>query len=271
MEHKIDTGDAKAIKERIRLTAACFVGEDEIHLKKMLDAGVIQPSISDLASTPLLIRKRDESVRWCIDYYGLNRVMVKDVFPLPLIKDCMESLTEKEWFSKLDANSAYWQIKIKEEDRKKIAFTTKYGLFQHVKMGFGLCNAPAMFSRVINLVMKGLNWKTALAFLDYILVMGQIFDDHMGNFRQALEKFRQYQLKMNPKKCLFMQKNLAFLVGIISKHSKALSAEHSRVVLEWPAPKISKEVEQFLGWANYHRNFVKNFAQIAVQLTNLKT
>ena len=138
-------------------------------------------------------------------------------------------------------------------------------------MGFGLCNAPAMFSRVINLVMKGLNWKTALAFLDYILIMGQIFDDHMGNFRQALEKFRQYQMKMNPKKWLFMQKNLAFLGRIISKHSKALSAEHSRVVLEWPAPKISKEVEQFLGWANYHRNFVKNFAQIAVQLTTLKT
>ena len=174
MEHKIDTGDAKAIKERIRLTAACFVGEDEIHLKRMLDAGVIQPSISDLASTPLPIRKRDGSVRWCIDYYGLNRVMVKDVFPLPLIKDYMDSLTGKEWFSKLDANSAYWQIKIKEEDRKKTAFTTKYGLFQHVKIGFGLCNAPAMFSTVINLLMKGLNWKTALAFLDYILVKGQI-------------------------------------------------------------------------------------------------
>ena len=271
MEHKIDTGDAKAIKERIRLTAACFVGEEGIHLKNMLDAGVIQPSISDWASAPFLMRKRDGSVCWCIDYYRLNRVTVKDVFPLPLTKDCMDSLAGKEWFSKLDANSAYWQIKIKKADRKKTAFTTEYGLFEHVKMWFGLCNAQAMFSPVINIVMKGLNWKTAFAFLDYILIMGQIFDDHLGKFRQALEQFRKYRLKLKPKNCFFIQKILEFLGRIISKHSMALSTENSRVVLEWSAPNNSKEVEQFLGWANYHRNFVKNFAQIAVPLATMKT
>ncbi|MCU7901934.1 MAG: reverse transcriptase family protein [Candidatus Thiodiazotropha sp. (ex Lucinoma aequizonata)] len=130
IEHTIDTGDAKPIKQRMRRTPLCFVGEEETHLKKMLSAGVIQPSVSDWASAPVLIRKRDGAVRWCIDYRALNNVTVKDVFPLPLVEDCLDTLAGKQWFSKLDANSAYWQIGIKDEDRKKTAFTTKYGLLE---------------------------------------------------------------------------------------------------------------------------------------------
>ena len=140
----------------MRRTPACFAEEEEAHLKKMLDVGVIQPSMSDWASAPVLIRKRDGNLRWCIDYRALNAVTVKDVFPLPLVKDCLDTLSRNEWFSKLDANSAYWQIPIREEDRKKTALTTKFGLFEHVKMGFGLCNAPATFSHVISLVMMGI-------------------------------------------------------------------------------------------------------------------
>ena len=266
IQHEVDTGEAKPVKERMRRTPACFVEEEEAHLKKMLDAGVIQPSTSDWAAAPVLIRKRDGSVRWCIDYRGLNSVTIKDVFPLPLIEDCMDSLAGKEWFSKLDANSAYWQIKIKESDRKKTAFTTKYGLFEHVKMGFGLCNAPATFARAINIVMRGLNWKTALAFLDDILIMGQDFDDHLKNLREALERFRKYRLRLKPKKCIFFQRNVEFLGRVISKDTMEMSSEDCRVVSEWPMPKNAKEVERFLGLANYHRSFVKNFAKIATPL-----
>ena len=243
----INTGDAKPVKDHMRRTPACFVGEEEAHLKEILDAGVIQPSTSDWASAPVLIRKRDGSVRWCIDYRGLNNVTVKDVFPLPLIEDCMDSLAGKEWFSKLDANSAYWQIKIKESDRKKSAFTTEYGLFEHVKMGFGLCNAPATFARAINIVMPGLNWKTALAFLDDILIMGQDFDGHLENLREALSRFRQYSLRLKPKKCVFSQRNVEFLGRIISKDTMEMSSEDCRVVSEWPVPKNGKDVERFLG------------------------
>ena len=113
-EHSIQTGQAKLVKERMRRTPACFAGEEEAHLKKMLAAGVIQPSISDWASTPVLIRKRDGNVRWCIDYRGLNSVIQRDVFPLPLVDDCLDILAGNKWFAKLDANSAYWQISIKE-------------------------------------------------------------------------------------------------------------------------------------------------------------
>jgi hypothetical protein len=145
IEHSIETRSARPIKQRMRRTPACFADEEEAHLKKMLNAGVIKESVSEWASAPVLIRKRDKSVRWCIDYRALNNVTNKDTFPLPLVDDCLDTLAGNSWFSKLDANSAYWQVKIKEEDRHKTAFVTKYGLFKHVKMGFGLCKAPATF------------------------------------------------------------------------------------------------------------------------------
>ena len=118
-----------------------FQGEDEGHLNQILAASVIQPSISDLASVPVLVRKKDESVRWCVDYRALNKVTIKDNYPLPLIEKCLDTLAGNQWFSKLDANAAYWQINIHPEDGKKTVFKTKYSLFEFSRMGFGLCNA----------------------------------------------------------------------------------------------------------------------------------
>lgn len=145
----------------------------------MLNAGIIEPSTSDWASLLVLIRKRDGKVRWYIDYRKLNSVTKNDVYPLPLIQECMDTLSGNEWFSKLDANSAYYQIKRKESDRDKTTFITKYGLFQFTRMSFGHCNAPSTNARVMNLVLRGLTWNIILAFLDDILVMGKSFNDHL--------------------------------------------------------------------------------------------
>ncbi len=195
----------------MRRTPACFVGEEEAHLKKMLEAGVIEESTSEWASSPVLIRKRDGSVRWCIDYRALNKVTVKDVFPLPLVDDCLDTLACNNWFSKLDANSAYWQVGIKPEDRSKTAFHTKYGLYEHVKMGFGLCNAPATYARVMNLVLRGLNWKTVLAFLDDILVLGKDVDEHLVNLGDIFQRLRKYGLKLKPRNVCSFSVKLNFL------------------------------------------------------------
>ena len=147
VEHNIDTQDSKPIKQRMRKTPVGFAEEEEAHLNKMLKTNVIRPSNSDWASAPVLVRKRDGSVRWCVDWRALNAVTVKDQYPLPLVDECVDMLAGNVWFSKLDANSAYWQVRLKPEDCKKTAFTTKYGLFEFVRMGFGLCNAPATFAR----------------------------------------------------------------------------------------------------------------------------
>ena len=266
IEHTIDTGDAKPIQLRMRRTPPAFVKEEEEHLEKMLKAGVIQESTSDWAAAPVLIRKRDGTVRWCIDFRRLNAVTTRDVFPLPLVDDCLDTLSGSVWFSKLDANSAYWQVPVREGDRKKTAFITRYGLFEHVRMGFGLCGAPGTYARIMNLVFRGMSWKTVLAFLDDILVLGSSFKNHLQNLKEALSRFRQYGLKLKPKKCTFFQKEVEFLGRNITRDSLEMSEHDIKVVKDWPVPTKAKDVESFMGLVNYHRAFIKDFSRLAEPL-----
>ena len=266
IEHSIDTGDARPVKQRMRRTPVCFVDEEKANLDKMLNAKVVEPSTSKWASAPVLIRKRDGQVRWCVDYRALNAVTVKDVYPLPLLDECMDTLAGSTCFSKLDANSAYWQVPIKNSDRKKTAFITKYGLFQFVRMGFGLCNAPATYSRIMNLVLRGLNWNTVLAFLDDIIVMGKNFDDHLVNLEDVLKKFRDYGLKLKPRKCELCKPKVKFLGRWVGEEGLQLDEQNIKDVKNWPQPTTTKHVEQFVGLLNYHRSFIKDYARLAVPL-----
>ena len=133
-------------------------------------------------------------------------------------------------------------------------------------MGFGLCNAPATFARVINLVLNRLNWKIALAFLDDILVLGASAQDHLANLRVVLERFRQYGLKFKPRKCEFFRREVEFLGRTVSSGGVEMGKQYIEAVQEWPVPVNSKAVERFLGFANYHRNFIPRFSEIAAPL-----
>ena len=269
IEHAIETGDAKPIKQRFRRTPTCFVGEEEKHLEKMLKADVIEPSISEWASSPVLVRKRDGSVRWCVDYRALNKVTKKDVFPLPLVEECLDSLSGNVWFSKLDATWGYWQIKVKDEDKCKTAFTTKYGLFQFKRMSFGLTNAPSTFSRVMNLVLRGLHWSTVLAFLDDVLVLGRTFENHLENLAEVFQRFRQYGIKLKAKKCDLFRQEVEYLGRTVGREGMKVSKSFVDTMEKWTVPTCTKDVERFCGFANYHRNFIKDFAQISAPLYGL--
>jgi hypothetical protein len=129
----------------MRRTPLGFQEHEQQHLTKMLNAGVIQPSTSAWASAPVLVRKKDGTVRWCVDYRAVNDRTTKDYYPLPIIEDCLDTLQGTTCFSTLDMTSGYYQIELDEESRQKTAFITHYGLFEHTHMGFGLCNAPATF------------------------------------------------------------------------------------------------------------------------------
>ena len=268
-EHVIDTGTAAPIRSKMRRTPAVLVDEERKELEKMLAQGVIQRSHSPWAATPVLVRKRDGDMRYCLDFRPLNRVTIKDSFPLPLVEECLDTLSGQEWFSKLDANSAYWQVGIREEDKQKTAFITKYGLFEFVRMPFGLTNAPATFARVVEWVLRGLTWRTALAFLDDILVMGKAVGDHLDNLREVLERFRASGLKLKPRKCALFQRETEFLGRRVGKGVVAVSDADAKVVAEWPRPESKKEVESFLGLVNYHRGFVPAFAEMAHPLYGL--
>ena len=175
IKHRIDTKDELPVNQRIRRTPLGFENEEKDHLEKMLTAGVIEPSSSEWASAPVLIRKKDGGMRYCIDYRALNEKTVKDQYPLPIIDDCLDTLAGTRFFSTLDLASGYYQIELEEDSRRKTAFITKYGRFQHIRMGFGLCNAPATFQRAMNLVLRGLTWSEVLVYLDDVIVVGKTF------------------------------------------------------------------------------------------------
>ena len=180
-------------------------------------------------------------------YRALNAVTRKDVYPLPRIEDCVDSLEGNIWFSKLDANSAYWQVQMDESSREKTAFIIRRGLYEFVRMPFGLSNAPATFSRVVNLILAGMNWETVLAFLDDICVLGRDFAEHLENLRQVFGRFRQFGLRLKPRKCSLFKKEVEFLGRLVSKEGVRVSPESIRAVVEWHTLKSVKDVQKFIG------------------------
>ena len=267
--HEIELSDPKPFRLPMRRTPLCFQQEEEKTLQHMLAAGVIQPSSSEWASAPVLVRKKDGTLRYCIDYRALNARTVKDAFPLPLIEECLDTLQGSMYFSCLDMASGYWQISMKPEDRPKTAFVTKYGLYEHVRMGFDLCNAPAYFSCAMGLVLMGLSYRQVLAYLDDIVIIGRTFDEHLLNVTKVLERFRLHNLKLKPKKCNVFQTEIDFLGRHVSSEGVTIQDSKLQTVVKWPIPKDKTEVASFLGTVNYHRDFIPRFAEVSRPLYQL--
>ena len=266
IKHKINTGDALPVRESMRRTPQAFQGEEEKHLNDMLEAGVIRESSSDWASAPVLVRKRDGSVRYCIDYRKLNNVTFKDAFPLPRIQECLDCLSGNQFLSTLDLQSGYWQLFVDPDDVHKTAFITKYGLFEHIRLPFGLCNSPATFSRVMQLLLRGLSWKIVLAYLDDVVVLGKSFEDHLENLRAVFSRLKEHNLKLKPRKCSLFQREITFLGRKITQEGVSVTQVHKDKVVSWPVPRTVNEVEQFLGFMNYHRDFIPHYGAVSACL-----
>ena len=258
--HWIKTGQGIPRRQAMHRTPLGFETEEKKVLTLMLDAGVIKQSQSEWASPPVLVRKKDKSWRYCIDFRYLNSVTIKDAHPLPLIDECIDSLSGINWFCALDMNSGYWQIPISEEDKEKTAFITKYGLFQCVRMPFGLVNAPATFQRAMHVVLAGLIWEAVIVYLDDINVLGQTFEETLENLRKVLERFRAHGLKLKPRKCALSRREVVFLGRLINEKGVQMVDDHIKAVQDWPVPKNRKDVEKFLGFINYHRRFLVGLA-----------
>lgn len=269
VRHKIDTGDAKPIRQAARRLPLAKREEAEQIIKEMERDGVIEPSNSPWASPVVLVKKKDGSTRFCVDYRRLNDVTRKDSYPLPRIDDTLDTLAESKIFSTLDLKSGYWQVGLDPADREKTAFTIGTGLYQFTVMPFGLCNAPATFERLMETVLKGLSWKTCLVYLDDIIVVGKNVEDHMRNLEEVFKRMREANLKFSPKKCNLFRKEVSFLGHIISGKGVAVDPEKTRAVSEWPVPKDQHELRSFLGLCTYYRRYVLGFANIAKPLTRL--
>ena len=165
--------------------------------------------------------------------------------------------------------SGYWQVEVAEQDREKTAFTTQQGLFEFRVMPFGLCNAPATFQRLMDLVLAGIQWSKCLVYLDDIIIVGRNFDEHLHNLATVLHKLKAANLRIKPSKCALCQKQVTYLGHVVSKDGISADTEKTLKVANWPTPTSVQEVQQFLGLASYYRRFIKNFATIAKPLHKL--
>ncbi len=244
---------------------------EEVHrmLQDMLQRDIIQPSKSPWASPIVLVQKKDGTFCFCADYRKLNAVTRKDAYPLPRIDDTLDTLASSRLFSTLDLASGYWQVELDEDARQKTAFCNPSGLFEFKVMPFGLCNAPATFQRLMDLVLAGLHWSHCLVYIDDIVILGRSYDEHLANLGAVFARIRDAGLKLQPAKCAFLQKQVRYLGHIVSEEGVAVDPTKVDKVAAWPIPTSAREVLQFLGLASFYRRFISNFATIAKPLHRL--
>ena len=269
LKHEIPTGNAPPIRQAVRRMPPQRRQEVQELLARMLKDNVIQPSSSPWAAPVVLVRKKNGSFRFCVDYRRLNEVTRKDAYPLPRIDDTLDTLAGSTMFTTLDLLSGYWQVEVAEADRAKTAFCTMEGLYEFSVMPFGLCNAPATFQRLMDLVLRGLQWSQCLVYIDDVIIPGRSFSEHLGNLQAVLQRLREAGLKLQPKKCAFLQSQVSYLGHVVSSEGVAADPAKVEKVATWPVPMTVKEVQQFLGFAGYYRRFVKHFADVARPLHHL--
>ena len=241
-----------------------------MQLKELLELGLIRPSISPWGAPVIFVKKKDGSLRLCIDYRDLNRATIKNRYPIPRIDDLFDQMKGAAVFSKIDLRSGYHQLRIKEEDISKTAFRTRFGHYEFVVVPFGLTNAPAVFMNLMNGVFRKYLDQFVQVFLDDILIYSKNEKEHEKHLRVVLTCLRENQLYGKLSKCSFFQKKVHYLGHIISGEGISVDPEKVKAIMDWPVPKNAHEVRSFMGLAGYYRRFVEGFSRIAKPITTLQ-
>ena len=243
--------------------------EAERQVNELLEKGLIEPAGGAWSSPVVLVRKKDGSWRFCVDYRRLNAVTQQDAYPLPRIDDSLDALSGSKFFSTLDLVSGYWQVPLDGDAQEKSAFATRSGLWKWKVLPFGLTSAPATFQRLMERVLHGLHWKSLLLYLDDIIVIAPDFDTHMSRLEEVLNRLQQAGLKLKPSKCELLQSEVRYLGHIVSATGVATDPEKVVAVKEWPRPQGIKQLQAFLGTVGYYRQYIPGFATIAQPLHRL--
>eukprot|EP00253_Pinus_taeda_P010363 PITA_10363 len=244
--------------------------ELKMQLQELLEKNYIRPSVSPWGAPVLFVKKKDNTLRMCIDYRQLNKLTIKNKYPLPRIDELFDQVKGATVFSKIDLRSGYHQIRIKDEDIAKTAFRTRYGHYEFVVLPFGLTNAPATFMCLMNGIFHPYLDQFVLIFIDDILIYSRNIEEHCEHLRIVLQTLRKHQLYAKFSKCDFFKEEIQYLGHVISKEGIAVDPEKIKAILDWPTPKDVTDVRSFMGLAGYYRRFVAGFSKVAFPITSLQ-
>ncbi|CAF0842088.1 unnamed protein product, partial [Didymodactylos carnosus] len=236
-------------------------------VKEMLDNHVIRPSTSPWSAPVVIIRKKDGSPRFCVDYRKQNLITERDVYPSPRIDDIIDKLVGSQYFTTLDLKAGYWQIPIEEQDKKKTAFITPDGLFEFNVLPFGFSNAPATFQRIINSVLGVLRWDITLVYLDDIIVYSPSFANHVKHLDLILDALEKANVKLNAAKCSLARKQLGYR---IPQDGIKPTRTNVKKTIDFPTPTLTKAAYSFIQVAQFYHRFIKDFSTIAAPLNMFK-
>ncbi|GKA10733.1 putative nucleotidyltransferase, ribonuclease H [Tanacetum coccineum] len=262
---------AESTKTKPKETLAFFYSNPELsgQLKELQDKGFIRPSLSPWGVPVWFVKKKDGSFRMCIDYRELNKLTVKNRYPLPRIDDLFDQLQGSQFFSKINLRSGYHQLRVHEDDIPKTAFRTRYGHFEFTVMPFGLTNAPAVFMDLMNRVCMPYLDKFVIVFIDDILIYPETQKEHVKHLMLVLGLLKKEKLYAKSFKCEFWLREVQFLGPVINGNRIHVDPSKIEAVKNWKAPRTSTKVRSFLGLAGYYCRFIENFSKIAKSLTIL--
>ncbi|KFD59900.1 hypothetical protein M514_27917 [Trichuris suis] len=269
LKHDIRTGSAKPVRHPVRRLGPIERAEVSALIKQMLKAGIIEPPNCPWAAGIVPVRKKDNSIRLCVDYRKLNEVTRKDAYPLPRIDETLDALAGARYFSTIDLLSGCWQVELTDRAKETTAFITHDGLFHFNSMPFGLTGALASFQRLMERVLAGLKWNTCLVYLDDIIVFSRSADGHIERLARVFQRLRTAGLKVNASKCRLFRKEVQFLGHVVGQDGIRPDPSLTEKVRNFPVPQCLAEIQSFVGLASYYRKFIRGFAEIAKPLHQL--
>lgn len=265
-QHDINTGHNRPFRQPLRPQPWAYKPAIDQLIDDMQAQGVIEPCQSDWASNIVIVKKKDKSIRFCVDYRHLNSLTQKDAYPLPRIDTCLDTLSGAAWYSTFDLRSGFHQVPVNPRDINKTAFICHRGSYRFPRMPFGMCNAPATFQRLMDTVLKNLNFEICLAYIDDIIVFSHDLSSHMERLNKLFQRLKEANLKLKISKCNVLQKQVTFLGFSISQRGVGTDVEKVAAVRDWPVPTNLKQCRAFVGLCQYYRRFVPRFSEIAAPL-----